>query len=105
MQTVGSGDSADVGALRDAVHAAQKVTDRPSLVKVQTTIGFGASKQGTHDVHGAPIGTADIAKIKSDWGFDPASSFYVDPEVAAVFAACRAEGKKSFDAWNAMFAR
>jgi transketolase len=94
VQTVATGDSADVSALRDAVSAAQGATDRPSLIKVQTTIGYGAAKQGTHDVHGAPIGAAD-----------PASSFYVDPEVAAVFAECRAVGKKSHAAWSAMFAR
>ena len=105
VQTVATGDSADVSALRDAVSAAQGATDRPSLIKVQTTIGYGAAKQGTHDVHGAPIGAADIAKIKGEWGFDPASSFYVDPEVAAVFAECRAVGKKSYAAWSAMFAR
>jgi transketolase len=105
VQTVATGDSADVSALRDAVSAAQGATDRPSLIKVQTTIGYGAAKQGTHDVHGAPIGAADIAKIKGEWGFDPASSFYVDPEVAAVFAECRAVGKKSHAAWSAMFAR
>ena len=105
VQTVATGDSADISTLRDAVSAAQAATDRPSLIKVKTTIGFGASKQGTAGVHGAPIGAPDIAKIKSDWGFDPESSFYVDPEVAAVFAECRAGGKKSLDAWNAMFAR
>jgi transketolase len=81
VQVVEDGDSADVSAMRTAVKAAQEVTDRPSIIKINTTIGFGAVKQGTAGVHGAPIGDEDIAKLKEEWGFDPAAKFFVDSEV------------------------
>eukprot|EP00036_Acanthoecidae_sp_10tr_P009575 CAMPEP_0182925032 /NCGR_PEP_ID=MMETSP0105_2-20130417/8088_1 /TAXON_ID=81532 ORGANISM="Acanthoeca-like sp., Strain 10tr" /NCGR_SAMPLE_ID=MMETSP0105_2 /ASSEMBLY_ACC=CAM_ASM_000205 /LENGTH=677 /DNA_ID=CAMNT_0025062865 /DNA_START=64 /DNA_END=2097 /DNA_ORIENTATION=+ len=105
VQIVEDGDTADMAALRAAVKAAQDVTDKPSLIKVKTTIGFGAAKQGTAGVHGAPIGDEDIAKLKKEWGFDPEKKFYVDPEVASLFKGCHAEGAKSFDAWNTLFSK
>lgn len=44
----------------------------PSLLKqVRTVIGFGSSKAGSHGVHGAPLGAADSAQVKTRFGFDP----------------------------------
>lgn len=83
VQIVDDGDSADVSSMRAAIKAAQEETERPSIIKIRTTIGFGAAKQGTAGVHGAPIGDEDIAKLKGEWGFDPEAKFFVDPEVCA----------------------
>jgi transketolase len=57
-------------ALRDAV--AQD--DRPTLVVCKTIIGFGSpGKQGTHDVHGSPLGAAEIAATRErlGWPYGP----------------------------------
>merc|ERR1712039_523729 len=43
----------DVGAIRKAIAEAKACTDKPTLIKVKTVIGFGApNKADSHDVHG-----------------------------------------------------
>ena len=34
-------------------------------------IGFGSTNQGSEKVHGAPLGAADLAAVKTHFGFDP----------------------------------
>jgi transketolase len=41
------------------------------VVQVRTIIGHGSSMQGSHKVHGAPLGATDIAHVKSAYGFNP----------------------------------
>jgi len=105
VQTVEDGNIADMTSLHAAVKAAQAVTDKPSLIKVKTIIGFGAKMQNTHKVHGAPLGDEDIAKIKTDFGLDPAAKFQVPAEVKAVFDGCKAESKKVFASWSELKAK
>lgn len=104
-QKVADGDSADLSNLKAAVEVAKGVTDKPSIIAVRTTIGFGAEKQGTAKVHGAPIGDPDIAKVKGDFGFDPEAMFNVPAEVASFFNERKAAGKAAFDEWTSMFAK
>lgn len=97
---VAHGDS-DVDAIEAAVRAAQAVTDKPSIIKVTTTIGFGSKKAGTEAVHGAPLGKDDIKHAKAAFGFDPEASFVVPEEVAAVYRSAVARGAEAEGAWNA----
>lgn len=104
VQTVASGDSTDVSEMRAAVKAAQAVTDRPSIIKIRTTIGFGAAKQGTAKVHGSPIGDEDIAKVKGDFGL-PAGQFEIAPEVVDFYASLKEKGAAAKAEWDAMVAK
>lgn len=52
---VNNGDGS-VAELEAALEQARKSTDKPTLIAVRTTIGYGASKQGTSGVHGSPLG-------------------------------------------------
>ncbi len=64
----------DPEALNAAIEAAKAVTDKPSLICCKTVIGAGSpNKAGTHDVHGAPLGDAEIAAARGlmDWPFGP----------------------------------
>ena len=99
VQTVEDGNTGDMAALHAAVKAAQSVTDKPSLIKVKTIIGFGAKKQNTAGVHGAPLGDEDIAKVKGDFGLDPALKFQVPDDVKEVFDGCKEESKKVYASW------
>ena len=77
----------DPEALHKAIEAAKAVADRPSLICCKTVIGAGSpSKQGTHDVHGAPLGDVEIALTRPHigWNFGP---FEIPQEV--------------YDAWDA----
>jgi transketolase len=70
VQTVD--DANDLHALAQAIENAKAVTDKPSLIKIRTVIGFGSGKAGSHGVHGAPLGKADLAQVKERFGFNPA---------------------------------
>ncbi len=94
----------DLAGLGRALEAAQKVHDRPSMIKVTTTIGFGSAKQGTEAVHGAPLSKDDLANVKKSFGFDPAQAFVVPADVKALYDRTEA-GKKAEADWQQLLAR
>jgi transketolase len=94
-----------VSDLRDAIAKAQAVTDKPSIIKVKTAIGYGSpSKQGSEEAHGAPLGAADLAGAKKFYGLPEDKSFYVPEEVYAVFKESAAAGDAKRTEWDQMFA-
>jgi transketolase len=67
--------------------AAKAETDKPSLICCKTVIGLGApNKQGTHDVHGAPLGDAEIAAARAHIGW-PHAPFEIPADVYAAWDA------------------
>ncbi|MDR1808404.1 MAG: transketolase [Propionibacteriaceae bacterium] len=99
-----------VADLFEAIEQAKQVTDRPSLIRVTTVIGWPLpNKAGSHTVHGAKLGADEVAALKVRLGFDPAQSFQVDPAVLAHTranaqaraAAARADWDPKFAAWAA----
>ena len=95
----------DLGNLRTAIQNAKLVTDKPSIIKIKTHIGFGSpSKQGLETAHGAPLGATDLAGAKSFYGLPTDKSFYVPAEVQAVFDAAAARGDAKRKAWESLFA-
>jgi len=57
----------DFESLRKAIAAAKAVTDKPSLIKVTTLIGYGSpNRADTHDVHGAPLGAEETAATRAN---------------------------------------
>lgn len=101
-QIVADGDN-DLAAISKAIEEAQKVTDKPSLIKVRTTIGKGSKKQGTEKVHGAPLGAEDIAHVKKTFGFPEDKFFYIPEEAKNKFLEVKAKGKEIEEKWNEMF--
>jgi transketolase len=75
----------DLEGIEKAILAAKAVTDKPSIIKVTTTIGFGSEKAGSDKVHGAALGASDLAFAKKALGFDPAQTFFVPEDVAAFY--------------------
>ncbi len=62
----------DLDAIAKAIEAAKAVTDKPSLIKVTTTIGYGSpNKQNTAGVHGAALGGDEIKATREnlDWRY------------------------------------
>jgi transketolase len=62
-QHVKDGDH-DVDAIEAAIEAAKAVKDKPSMIKLTTTIGFGSKLQGTGGVHGNPLKPDDAKNVK-----------------------------------------
>ncbi len=96
-------DGHDAAALNAAIEAARAVTDKPTLICCKTVIGLGApNKQGTHDVHGAPLGDAEIAAARVRIGW-PHAPFEIPAEVYAGWDA-KAKGADLEGAWQKKFA-
>ncbi|WP_285614602.1 transketolase [Hydrogenophilus thermoluteolus] len=104
---IGPIDGHDVAAVSAAIAEAkaQAVTldGKPTLIICRTTIGKGSPvKEGTCDIHGAPIGTEAAAKMREALGW-PYAPFEI-PE--AVYAAWdkRAQGETLVAEWEAQLA-
>ena len=96
-----------IGDLQKAIEEAKKVTDKPSLIKVRTEIGFGSpSKQGSASSHGAPLGVSELASVKERlYGMDPNQSFHVPDDVAAYYKQQADDADAARVAWEAEFSR
>ena len=90
--------------LRNAVAEAQLVTDKPSLIKIKTVIGYGSQKQGSEKTHGSPLGADDVAAVKQKFGFDPSKSFQIDDDVKAFWYVITKEREAKWQAWGALYA-
>ncbi|KAJ64944.1 Transketolase [Enterococcus faecalis MN16] len=96
-------DGNDLDEIEAAIEAAKAETDKPTLIEVKTVIGYGAPKEGTSSVHGAPIGEEGIIAAKAVYGWEY-PDFTVPEEVAARFKETMIdEGQKAEEAWNEMF--
>lgn len=101
---VANGDD-DLDGILAAIEEAKAETERPTMIRVSTTIGKGSKNEGTGAVHGAPLGEADIANAKKAWGFDEKKTFHVGDEVYALYRRKAEEGAKAEREWRAMLLR
>ena len=98
----------DVAALKAEILEAQKVTDKPTFIRLRTVIGWPIPElAGSHAVHGAKLGAEGVAGLKKAVGFDPEQQFQVDEDVLAHTrslaeraAADKAEWDKGYQAWR-----
>ncbi|CAI2788233.1 Transketolase 1 [Serratia grimesii] len=96
-------DGHNPDAIKAAIEEARKVTDKPSLLMCKTVIGFGSpNKAGTHDVHGAALGAAEVAATREALGWKYAA-FEIPQDIYAQWDAKEA-GKAKEAAWNDRFA-
>jgi len=71
----------DLAGLEEAILAAKASEDKPTLICVKTKIGYKSTKEGTHKVHGSPLGDEALKHYKTQMGFDPEKTFVVDKAV------------------------
>lgn len=99
-----SGD-VDVPGLWSALQAARAVTDRPSFIRLRTTIAWPApSASGTAKAHGAALGADEVRATKIALGLDPDESFAFDPHVLTeVRARLEKRLRPEITAWGESF--
>jgi len=100
-------DGHDTAAVDAAIAAAQAQSShpdgRPTLICCKTVIGKGSpNKAGTHDVHGAALGAAEVAATRQALGWS-AAPFEVPADVSAAWNA-QARGAAAQAEWNVRFA-
>jgi transketolase len=95
----------DLDLLREAFDHFKKTTDRPTLIIVDSHIGYGApTKQDTSAAHGEPLGEEEIRATKKRYGWPEDAKFLVPPEVREDFKAkIGARGGKLRGEWMALF--
>ncbi|KAF2220797.1 Transketolase, thiamine diphosphate binding domain-containing protein [Elsinoe ampelina] len=99
---VKDGDN-DLEAIEKAIKKCQEVKDKPSVIKLTTTIGFGSKLAGTGGVHGNPLKEDDCKGVKSKFGFDPEKSFDVPQEVYDAYGKTASNGAAAEIEWNQLF--
>lgn len=95
-------DGHDAKAVKAAVEAARKVTDKPSLICCQTIIGFGSpNKEGKEASHGAALGEKEVAATRERLGWHHAA-FEIPEHISKAWDA-RDRGAEAEQAWNRRF--
>jgi transketolase len=97
-------DGNDLNALTEAIAAAKAVTDKPSLIVVQTHIGFASPKQDTFQVHGSPLNADEVAATKKALGYPSLEPFFVPTEALVHFRQAVERGKQWEAEWQQRFA-
>ena len=93
-------DGHNFDEIRAAIKEAQADSNKPTLIITKTIIGFGSpNKQGTHDVHGAPLGAEEVVLSKENLGI-PQKDFYVSDEVFEFTIGIGNKGAEKETAWN-----
>ena len=99
---VGPEEANDADAIDRAIGTAKADTQRPSLIAVRSTIGYGSPEAGTFKTHGEPLGKNMEATRKAlHWDYPP---FTVPGEPAAFFKETGAKGAGLQAEWNARYA-
>ncbi|HEY8905168.1 MAG TPA: transketolase, partial [Rhodoferax sp.] len=100
-------DGHNPAAIDAAVKAAREqavlANGKPTLICCKTVIGMGSpNKAGTHDVHGAALGAAEVAATREALGW-PYAPFEIPADIAGAWNAV-ARGVSHEHAWDARFA-
>jgi len=99
-------DANDLDQLAQALDAFEAEQDRPTLIVVNSIIGYGApTKQGSHSAHGEPLGVEEVRGAKRNYGWPEDESFLVPEKVRSHFADLGKRGAELRAAWDELFAK
>ncbi|KAG5538580.1 hypothetical protein RHGRI_019232 [Rhododendron griersonianum] len=90
--------------IRAAIKEAKSVKDKPTLIKVTTTIGYGSpNKANSYSVHGSALGAKEVDATRKNlgWPFEP---FHVPEDVKKHWSRHVPDGAALEAEWNAKFA-
>ena len=98
--TVADGNT-DLNAIDAAIAQAKSETQKPSLIILKTTIGYGSpNKAGKSAAHGSPLGADEIALTKKALNWEAAEPFFIPEAAKAHFAKAAETGATVEKAWN-----
>jgi transketolase len=108
-----------LGAIYNAIAEGRREKNKPTLIRLSTTIGYGSKLQGTHGVHGsreflvchlgfeclnifAALKADDIASLKKNVGFNPDTTFHVPNEVHSAWEVVGNRGSRLEAQWDSL---
>ncbi|MEG1859233.1 MAG: transketolase, partial [Christensenellaceae bacterium] len=96
----------DIKAISDAIEEAKAEKKKPSLIIINTAIGYGCpAKQGSAGCHGAPLGQENIDAMKKNLGWEYKEPFFVPEEVKKHIAELQEVYTQEEKQWNDLFAK
>ncbi len=95
-------DGNDLKAIERAIREAQRVKDKPSLIRVHTIIGYGMPKQGTNKAHSDAPGEEAVRETKRNLDWPEDKHFFIPKEALGHFRNAVKEGSARKREWNAM---
>lgn len=94
----------DLAALDQALTDAKAETNKPTMIIVKTTIGYGSpNKSGKSSSHGSPLGKEEIALTKKALGWNYEEPFFIPPEALENFRTAVPRGEAAMGAWKKRF--
>ena len=97
-------DVNDLDAISSAIKKAQEEVHRPSLIIIQSIIGYGSpNKHNTASAHGSPLGEDEVKLVKENFGFDPDKSFVVPEDVLEYYRKAGERSAKHEKEWNELY--
>lgn len=93
----------DFNEIEDALNEALEIKDKPVLIILHTTIGYGSDMADTSKVHGSPLNDEQLAEIKKKFGFDPEAKFKVPQEVYDYYKEAHDKNVQRVNEWNEKF--
>lgn len=96
-------DGNDISAIGKAIEEAKEDKEGPSFIKINTKIGFGSPKEGSADVHGAPLDADNIIAMKKTLGWPSEEPFFVPDEVYENYKAKAENLAKKEEEWSKLF--
>jgi len=97
-------DGNDIDGIAGTITAAQEETTKPSLIIVDTHIGYGSPKQDSASVHGSPLGPDATRQTKENLGWPLEPAFFVPDEVLTRMRQAVERGAVQQSAWQKRFA-
>lgn len=99
-------DANDLDMLSRAFRVFQDTHDRPTLIIVDSHIGYGSpDKQDSREAHGEALGEDEVRKTKKFYGWPEDAHFLVPDGVYENFAqGVGKRGREANDAWKAKWA-
>jgi transketolase len=98
------GEDLSVERLESVTREAMAEEERPSLVIVQSHIGYGSPLQDSTKAHGSALGEENVRKTKEFYGWDPDAHFLVPDEALAHFRKACERGAELEGEWAERFA-
>jgi transketolase len=97
-------DGNDMAELMSAIKSARRVSNRPSLILVQTHLGYGSpNKQDTFEAHGSPLGADEVRLTKQRLGWPLEPDFYIPDQALNHFRQALQHGHQQEARWNSRF--
>ncbi len=94
-------DGNDLAAIERSIKDAQRIKDKPKLIRVKTIIGFGMPKQGTSKAHSDAPGLDAVKETKRNLGWPEDKQFFIPKEALTHFRSAIKTGAKLEKEWEA----